>query len=275
MFPFRSPSTARKSSSTTSAYQLRQKLDAAAFVFCISDFCRSQLCQLTPPSQWEKFQVVRLGVDPVLLTPVFRGAAPAPDEPAETRALELVCTGRLVAAKGHMVLLEALRLLRTRGLFLRATLIGSGPELPRLEDFVAHYGMTGAVTFTSAMSHAQTLAQLRRADLFALASFAEGIPVALMEAMALGIPCVSTSIAGIPELIRTGVDGLLVPPANAAALAEALEQLATDTRLRKALGTSARQRIIAHYNLPLNQELLANAFEARLSSTPMNRSKPD
>ena len=187
----------------TDAYQLREKLAAAAFVFCISDFCRSQLCQLTPPSQWEKFQVLRLGVDPVLLTPVCRPASPAADEAFDTRALELVCTGRLVAAKGHMILLEALRLLRARGLFLRATLIGSGPELARLEDFVAQHGMTGAVTFTSAMSHPQTLALLRRADLFALASFAEGIPVALMEAMSLGVPCVSTSIAGIPELIRS------------------------------------------------------------------------
>ena len=129
---------------------------------------------------------------------------------------------------------------------------------------MAQHGLEDRVTFAGALSHPATLTLLRRADLFALASFAEGIPVALMEAMALGLPCVSTTVAGIPELIRSGVDGLLVPPANVAALAEALEALATDARLRRTLGAAARQRVIARYNLPLNQELLAQAFAARM-----------
>jgi len=176
----------------------------------------------------------------------------------------MVCVGRLVAAKGHRILLEAVRQVRERGVTLRLTLIGAGPELGRLQKFVAHHDLSDAVTFTSALSHSQTLDQVRRADIFVLASFAEGIPVALMEAMSLGIPCVSTTIAGIPELIRSGVDGLLVPPANATALADALEALALDPTLRRELGRSARQRIIADYNLPLNQELLAHSFQAQL-----------
>ena len=170
----------------------------------------------------------------------------------------------MVPAKGHRTLLEAVRQLHDRGVYLRVTLIGSGPELTRLQNFVAAYGLDHAVTFTSALSHAQTLALLRKADIFALASFAEGIPVALMEAMSLGLPCVSTSVAGIPELIRAGVDGLLVPPANPQALADALESLVLDSHLRKTLGASARQRVISQYNLPLNQELLAHTFENNL-----------
>jgi colanic acid/amylovoran biosynthesis glycosyltransferase len=246
----------------TASYHLREKVSAASFVFCISDFCRSQLYQLTPPSEWRKFSVIRLGVDPVTLSPPSRQHAVNDPGP---RILELVCVGRLVPAKGHRILLEALRLLRERGLRLHLTLIGGGTELPALKQFVLRFGLEDSVTFTSALSHAEALAHVRRANIFALASFAEGIPVALMEAMSLGVPCVSTTIAGIPELIRSGVDGLLVPPANAAALADALESLISDPALRKSLGYSARQRILSQYNLPLNQELLAHSFQARLT----------
>ena len=129
-----------------------------------------------------------------------------------------------------------------------------------------HNGLADAVTFTDALSHPATIAHLRQADIFALASFAEGIPVALMEALSLGLPVVSTQIAGIPELIRTGIDGILVPPANALAFAAALEQLIGDTVLRRTLGASGRQRIISQYNLPLNQELLAYMFRVKAAS---------
>ena len=172
--------------------------------------------------------------------------------------------GRLVPAKGHRTLLEAVRQLRDRGVLLHVTFIGNGPELARLQNFAQAYQLDHAITFTSALSHHETLTRLRKADIFALASFAEGIPVALMEAMSLGLPCVSTSVAGIPELIRAGVDGLLVPPANPQALADALESLVLDPDLRTRLGSSARQRVISQYNLPLNQELLAQTFETKL-----------
>jgi len=244
-------------------HHLREKIEHASFVFCISDFCRSQLYQLTTPAEWGKFHVIRLGVDPVTLSPTSRSHSIS-SVLAAPRTLDLVCTGRLVPEKGHRTLLEAVHQLRGRGVQLRVTLIGSGPELTQLQSFVIAYDLAHVVTFTSALSHPQTLGLLRKADIFVLASFAEGIPVALMEAMSLGIPCVSTSIAGIPELIHSGVDGLLVPPANPHALAGALESLVLDADLRKRLGTSARERVINHYNLPLNQEMLAQTFATRL-----------
>jgi glycosyltransferase involved in cell wall biosynthesis len=238
----------------TSTYQLREKLLQASFVFCISDFGRSQLCQLTPSNQWSKFTVIRLGVDPGRLMP---------QHPASQAkfSLQLVCTGRLVAAKGHHILLESLKLLRDRGVELHATLIGDGPERARLEDFVRLHYMQHTIKFTSALSHAETLTHVRDADIFVLASFAEGIPVALMEAMAFGVPCISTTIAGIPELISTGKDGLLVPPANPIALADAIESLAHDPALRAFLGHSARRRILEQYNLAHNHDLLAKSFQ--------------
>jgi colanic acid/amylovoran biosynthesis glycosyltransferase len=239
------------------ANQLREKTRHARFVLCISDFCRSQLFQITPIDEWHKFHVVRLGVDPMVLTPTARTPL--------TQTIEIVCTGRLVAAKGHQVLLEALLLLHRQGLDLHCTLIGDGPERASLERFVHDHELGEVVAFASALSHQATLELVRHADIFALASFAEGIPVALMEAMALGVPCVSTMIAGIPELIRNEVDGLLVPPANAPALADALRLLLEDPTLRASLGSAGRERVIAHYNLPLNQELLARTFERELA----------
>jgi len=243
----------------STSHHLKAKLDQAKFVFCISDFCRSQLCALTPTADWHKFTVIRLGVDPLVLTPPSRIASLH----SRTAPLRLVCTGRMVPEKGHIVLLEAIQLLRERGIRVEATLIGAGPERKSLEDYATRHRLTDVVHFTGALSHQETLGQLRRADLFALASFAEGIPVSLMEAMSLGLPCVGTCIAGIPELIRDGIDGLLVPPANATALANALGSLLEDHLLRRNLGSSARQRIIHQYNLPLNQELLAHAFQLK------------
>jgi glycosyltransferase involved in cell wall biosynthesis len=243
----------------STSHHLKAKLARAKFVFCISDFCRSQLCSLTPTADWDKFTVIRFGVDPLVLTPPVRIGSLN----RRRDNLRLVCTGRMVPEKGHAILLEAIQLLRERGILVQATLIGAGPERQPLEDYVARHQLGEIVRFTGALSHQETLGQLRRADLFALASFAEGIPVALMEAMSLGLPCVSTYIAGIPELIRDGIDGLLVPPANATALADALESVLGDHLLRKHLGSAARQRIIHQYNLPLNQELLAHRFKLK------------
>jgi glycosyltransferase involved in cell wall biosynthesis len=102
------------------------------------------------------------------------------------------------------------------------------------------------------------------ADIFALASFAEGVPVVLMEAMAMEIPCVATWITGIPELIRSGVDGVLVPPSDASALAEAIASLMDDPGLRSRIAKAGRQRVLDKFNLETNVRLLADIFERRI-----------
>lgn len=251
------------------AYHLREKVQSAKFVFCISDFCRSQLCRLVAPEDWGKFGVNRLGVDPVGLVPLPPTSQDRdmghPNRAGETRKPMLVCTGRLVPEKGHRVLLEALMLLRARGLAVKAVLIGAGSELQSLQSFVQQSGLEHDVIFTGALSHGQTLERVQQADVFALASFAEGVPVALMEAMAMGVACVSTTIAGIPELIESGVDGLLVPPGNAVALADALEALLADPQYRQSVGARGRQRVIRQYNLPINHRQLAAAFAEEIS----------
>jgi glycosyltransferase involved in cell wall biosynthesis len=122
------------------------------------------------------------------------------------------------------------------------------------------------VIFEGAKSHGETRQLLGKAKIFALASFAEGVPVALMEAMAMEVPCVSTVIAGIPELIRDGLDGLLVPASSAELLATALERLVEDPLLRRGIGLAGRKRVRELYNLGENVNKLASVFRENVSN---------
>jgi len=241
------------------AFYLRQKIESADFVVCISDFCRSQVLRVAPNLSDSRLEVVRLGVDCAALQPAAQ--LPAATSVAATR---LVCTGRMVAAKGHRILLEALAPLIAEGIELTCTLIGDGPERRSLEALSARLGISGQVLFLGAQAHHATLAEVAQADVFVLASFAEGLPVALMEAMALGVPCVSTTIAAIPELIEDGENGLLVSPSNVQALSGALRSLAGDKGLCRKLGQKARVTVEAHYNLARNLDLLAAIWRRRL-----------
>jgi len=245
------------------AFYLRQKVESAVFVVCISDFCRSQVMRLAPNLTEDRFEVVRLGVDCTALLP------PIPSEPGVIRSAKdagLVCTGRMVSAKGHRILLEALAPLAAEGVPISCTLIGDGPERFSLEALSGRLGIAGLVRFVGALAHQATLAEVARADLFVLASFAEGLPVALMEAMALGVPCISTTIAAIPELIEDGENGLLVSPSNVPALSDALRKLAADADLRLRLGQRARATVEQQYNLACNLDLLAATWARRLGA---------
>jgi glycosyltransferase involved in cell wall biosynthesis len=172
----------------------------------------------------------------------------------------------MVAAKGHRILLEAIASLASTGIDAVCTLVGDGPEREALEVQCLKSGIADRIHFLGAMAHQSTLDEVAKADVFVLASFAEGLPVALMEAMALGIPCISTTIAAIPELILDGRNGILVPPANADALSAALGTLAKDPDLRHELGVRARATVEASYNLAHNLDLLKSTWLARLQS---------
>jgi glycosyltransferase involved in cell wall biosynthesis len=150
------------------------------------------------------------------------------------------------------------------GIVLDTTLIGDGPERRAIESQCRLAGLDGQVHLTGALNHAETLAHVARADIFVLASFAEGLPVALMEAMALGVVCVSTTINGIPELIVTGENGLLVAAGNAAHLRSAITRLVRDPNLRNAMGRAARRTVESSYNLSMNHDLLAATLRRRL-----------
>lgn len=235
---------------------LPQKIGGASFVICISDFCRSQLMRLLPPAGWEKLQVVRLGVSPELAARPLKHAPPG--------SLQILCTGRLVSAKGQAILLLAMTALLRQGHALQLTLIGDGPDRAVLESLTDREGLRAHVTFAGGMNHDRVLEALRSSDLFVLPSFAEGVPVALMEAMAIGVPCISTFVAGIPELIRHEQDGLLVPAGSVEELTAAIERLMNSPADRARFQVSARKRVLELYNLPINLKLLAETLAQHL-----------
>ena len=239
-------------------FYLRQKIESAGFVVCISDFCRSQVLRIAPGMQDSRLEVVRLGVDCDVLRPSDSEA-----DSSSTR-VRFVCTGRMVAAKGHRILIEALSALSAAKVDFDCVLIGDGPERGALESLCKERGIAEQVRFLGAMAHQAALAEVAQADVFVLASFAEGLPVALMEAMAFGVPCVSTTIAAIPELIQDGQNGLLVSPANSSCLSDALRLLAEDAGLRRELGRKARSTAEEHYNLARNLDILAEMWTRRL-----------
>ena len=206
------------------ALSLGEKVARAEFVAAISSFGKSQLSRWCPAADWPKIKVVRCGVDAAFLD---AGPLPIPSAP------RMVCVGRLVEQKGQLVLVEAAARLAARGLDFELVLAGDGPMRPQVEAAIAAHGLGGRVRITGWLSNDQVKAEMTAARLFVLPSFAEGLPVVLMEALALGRPVVTTYVAGIPELVKDGVNGWLVPAGDPDALAAALAEglLADDARL--------------------------------------------
>jgi len=238
----------------TEFYHLREKVEGAAFICCISRFCRSQLMKTGSPDNWEKMEVCPLGVDPEVFQP--RPIAAGND-------LHILCIGRLTPAKGQAVLLAAVAKLIERGRRVHCDLVGDGPDRNALERQAARMRIGGNVTFHGAVNQDRIGDLLACAGVFALPSFAEGVPVSLMEAMAMEIPCISTTVAGIPELIESGKEGILVSPSDPDLLAAAIETLIDDPELRLRLARAGRRKIIENYNLGINTERLAAIFERR------------
>ena len=228
---------------------LREKVSSADRVVCISQFARSQLMRLSPPTEWHKLQLCRLGVDLSKFRPNEFGRAAGP--------MRLLCVGRLTPAKGQVLLLQACAELRNRELAFHLTLVGDGPDRARLNDNVRRLGLQEWVTFTGSLNQYEVRAKLARADIFVLPSLAEGIPVVLMEAMACGLPCVSCPVNGIPELIQHEHSGLLATPGDVATLTEQLQRLIEDDALRLRLAAQGRNRVERHFQQRNNVAALA------------------
>uniref|UniRef100_E6QMG1 Glycosyl transferase group 1 n=1 Tax=mine drainage metagenome TaxID=410659 RepID=E6QMG1_9ZZZZ len=231
---------------------LRPKLLSARHVFAISEFTRSQLLRIAPESE-PKVSVIRLGVRSSLL------AEARTEDTSQTGPLKIVCTGRLVPAKGQRVLLRAFAALPEHPRF-RLTFIGDGPDRKHLEQLGRELGIEDRIEWLGALNHDATLRCVAGARIFVLASFAEGLPVALMEAMALGVPCISTYIAGIPELIHNEKNGLLVPAGSVEALTTAIKRLIGEPDLRERLTGCAKKTIAEEYLLESNHRALAAAM---------------
>jgi glycosyltransferase involved in cell wall biosynthesis len=196
---------------------LGAKIHHAAFVAAISSFTRSQLWRWADASDWEKVHVVHCGLGPEYLD--APPAGPPPDVP------RLINIGRLAEQKGQLLLVEAAARVRAQGRDFEVVVIGDGTFRPALEARIRALGLDGCVTLAGWQTGEQVRHALLGARGLVLPSFAEGLPVVLMEALALGRPVIATSIAGIPELVRPGENGWLVPAGDADALARAMAEL--------------------------------------------------
>jgi colanic acid/amylovoran biosynthesis glycosyltransferase len=231
---------------------LVQKIMRARFVRCISHYCRSQLWRLVPVGMWSKFHIVHCGVDPEVFKTVDR---------RENSVSEILCVGRLTSAKGQHILLDAARIVKERGLRFRLVFIGEGEDRRSLEEQVRKLDLQEDVLLTGALGQNRVMDYYRKADLFVLPSFAEGVPVVLMEAMALQIPVISTRITGIPELIEHEKTGLLVTPGNSVELADAIVRIFENESLGSRLGAEARKAVLDGFNQNENNQYLRRLFE--------------
>lgn len=233
-------------------FHLKQKVAGATFTVAITNYASSQIQRSSEPDSWNKIAVLPLGVD-------LDQFAARPQPTGGT--FELVFVGRMEMVKAQHILIEAVRILRDRGRQVHLTLVGGGATMPMIQQLVRRLELDNQVELAGPQNHDRVLDYYRRAHAFVCGSYAEGLPVVLMEAMAMELPCISTWITGIPEMIRDNVDGLLVPPASAEHIANAIERLIVEPGLAGRLGKAGRNRIADRYNLSKNIPALAETFE--------------
>ena len=231
---------------------LGEKVRRAAFVVAISSFGRSQLFRWVAHTHWPKVQVVHCGLDRA-----FHAVAPT-DPPAVPR---LVCVGRLCEQKGQLLLVEAAHEVVRRGVPLELVLAGDGEMRGEVERLVTARGLGGHVRITGWLSGAQVRDEILAARALVLPSFAEGLPVVIMEAMALRRPVISTFVAGIPELVRAGESGWLFPAGDVLELASAmLDCLAASPVELARMARAAHERVLARHDIDTEAAKLAALF---------------
>ena len=219
---------------------LALKVQEAAFVVAVSSFGRSQVWRWAHHRDWNKVRVVRCGLEQDLIGAEI---TPVPDRP------RLLCVARLSEQKGHLLLMEASALLAKEGYVFDLVLVGDGPLRSGIEEFIRTHRLEAHVHLPGWMSGDQVRDEIRACRALVQPSFAEGLPVVLMEAMALGRPVVTTHIAGIPELVENGVSGWLVPAGSVDDLVEALRGvLKASPAMLTAMGRNGRRRVAANHS---------------------------
>jgi glycosyltransferase involved in cell wall biosynthesis len=238
-------------------YALTDKIHDARFAVGISDFGRSQLMRLSDSSRWPHIHVVRCGVDLDVYDP-------PPERSACSTSAQVLFVGRLLHGKGLSLLFEAVAELRRRDLDVTVTVVGDGPARAEIDAAVRALDLSQHVSLLGSVGQDDLLARYAAADIFCLPSFAEGIPVVAMEAMAMELPVVTTQIMGIPELVEDGVQGLLVPPGRVDALTDTLDRLVRHPDERRRMGAAGREKVRADYDVARSAKRMRSVLEAEL-----------
>lgn len=235
---------------------LADKVHASRFVVAVSSFGRSQIYRWIERSHWPKVKVVHCGLDK-------RFHADLPPEDVSRLDVDFVCVGRICEQKGQLLLVQALAVLKSRGVRARLMLAGDGPMRADVERRAQELGVAEQMTITGWISSEQVRQSLLRSRAMVLPSFAEGLPVVIMEAMALRRPVISTFVAGIPELVQTGRTGWLVPAGDVDVLADAMQRsLAVSDAEWLVMGEAARERVLERHDIDTEAGKLLRHFHA-------------
>jgi colanic acid/amylovoran biosynthesis glycosyltransferase len=236
---------------------LPEKVAAAKFIATCSRYNADYLRSLSANGDARKITCIYHGLD----------VGRFPHRPIPTRVRPLIlAVGQLKAKKGFPYLIEACRILRAEGLEFECHIIGEGPLRAELEEKVRSQDLADRVALLGALPHQAVVEKYRDATVFVLPCVTgtdgdrDGIPNVILEAMAMGVPVVSTRHSGIPEAIEDGISGLLVPPKDAWALAYALRRLIHDEPLRERLGRNSRKKIVEMFDVRRNVEVLLERF---------------
>lgn len=242
------------------AWQIGEKINRSEFCACISHFTRSQAA-IFAPDAIDKLHIVHCGVDPDRLTLVEH----RPD------SANLLFVGRLVEAKGLTHLFEAMARLRSTYPNLMLTIVGDGPDRRTFEKIVAKKELSSVVRFVGSKSQADVATILADSDLFVLPSYAEGVPVVLMEALGSGIPAVVSYVGGVGEIVEDGVNGFLVQPGDPDQLADRIGQLLADPTLRAKMGANGRNKVEAEFDSKAQAVRLAEIIVSDAAKLPPSR----
>ncbi|MBF8777861.1 glycosyltransferase [Pseudomonas fulva] len=233
---------------------LGEKVDRAAFVAAVSAYGRSQLYRWVAHAHWPKVKVVHCGLE--------RAFHEVPSV-AIPQAPRLVCVGRLCEQKGQLLLMEAASRLAARAITFELVLAGDGELRGEIERLIVHHGLQHQVRITGWIGSAQVREHILAARALVLPSFAEGLPVVLMEAMALRRPVLSTYVAGIPELVRPGENGWLVPAGDVEQLTQAMADcLQQPVEALQRMGAAGRARVLERHDVDTEAARLAEYFKA-------------
>ncbi|QDD64416.1 colanic acid biosynthesis glycosyltransferase WcaL [Herbaspirillum seropedicae] len=242
------------------ALGLDEKIRRSAFTVAITSFCQSQLYRWVEQSAWDKVAIVHCGLERA-----FYAGAPTTSQIAP----RLVCIGRLCEQKGQLLLVEAAAQLMRRGVAFELVLAGDGEMRAQIEERIAHHDLQQHIRITGWISSAQVREELLAARAMVLPSFAEGLPVVIMEAMALRRPVLTTYIAGIPELVIHEENGWLFPAGDIERLTDAMQAClqATPEQLA-AMGQAAQLRAVERHSVNVEAAKLARLFNAHLAPQP-------
>jgi glycosyltransferase involved in cell wall biosynthesis len=233
---------------------ISKKIAHANFAPCISYFTRAQACLHSAPEHWHKLKVIRSGIE---LNKINRF-----NDKQTNSHIQILSVGRLSREKGQLSLLKTIESLISDYPNISLHIIGEGPERERLEDYIAKNKLQKHCFLEGQQPEDVVLKSMADAQIFVMTSFMEGLPIVLLEAMATGIPVVAPCVAGIPELVHDGVNGLLYPPTDWAKLKDCIEKLVINDALRIKLAKEAINSFPEEFDVRNSVAILAENFRA-------------